>query len=504
MYVVSDAVHEAIQNGNEQMPLLIFKDGVFTSGDIDIDNGITFNDYFNLEEDLSIGQALSNELRFSMFNDYGYLDDYEFGELEAMIGVMTAKETYTQQGNIMLVYGNNTYIGNASSPYITRNGTALAEQPSARPANIILYDGKVYSFQVDGTLYIYDDTSGERVYITGDNVFDASIATWVTGKYIASDGTITSTSNYKYTDNYYPVKANAAYAAQFNKSQSRAVTVALYDENHDFIVRRVLATSSATNGQINATFSTTEDTAYMRFSCGTNTSNIVIAENMPRFMLEKFKKDTRYGAFYRKFSIASGQVRTVRTMTLFSAGYKYTYEFIPLGVFIADRPNVPSTHTIDFNCNDRMMLFERDMPGDDALGITYPCTIGNLYEKMCSYLGVERYGSTSNMINYSATISKRPEAFDSATMRDVLKWIAEAAGSNAKFNRDGKLQMVWLNTTSQSFGPTGYKSFNPYWYKTSKVTKLENRASDGSYDNTSGTGDETYLIQDNPLLRGVE
>ena len=38
----------------------------------------------------------------------------------------------------------------------------------------------------------------------------------------------------------------------------------------------------------------------------------------------------------------------------------------------------------------------------------------------------------------------------------------------------------------------------------SKVTKLENRASDGSYDKTSGSGDEVYLIQDNPLLKGVE
>ena len=149
-----------------------------------------------------------------------------------------------------------------------------------------------------------------------------------------------------------------------------------------------------------------------------------------------------------------------------------------------------------------MMKFEKDMPDDETLGLTYPLTIGTLFEKMCQHAGVPF--RTSTFINSTATISKRPSEFDSATMRDVLKWIAEAAGGNAKFDRDGYLNIDWLHTTQQAYGPNMYKSFAPYWYETSKVTKLENRASDGSYDKISGDGDEIYLIQDNPLLRGVE
>ena len=60
-----------------------------------------------------------------------------------------------------------------------------------------------------------------------------------------------------------------------------------------------------------------------------------------------------------------------------------------------------------------------------------------------------------------------------------------------------------MKTTSQVFDENGYMEFNPYWYQTKQVTKVYNRASDGSYDNSGGDGDQAYLIQDNPLLKGV-
>lgn len=380
MYAASSDFHDAVRNNNEQMPLLIFPDAVFTASDVDIDNGITFNDYFNLEEDLSIGQALSNELRFSIFNDYGYLDDYEFGTFIALLGVMIAKASYTRTGTISVTCGNNTYVAYSSSPYLKRNGTALSTQPTGPLANIIIYDGYVYAFQKDGGYKVYKDSDG--------------------------------------------------------------------------------STASVTLGT---------------------------------FMTNKFKKETMYGAYLDKDE---------NILTINHGTYQYTYEFVPLGTFIADRPNVPTVHAIEFSCNDQMMKFEKDMPDDTTLGLTYPTTISNLFVKMCEYLGVQY--RTSTFINSTATISARPEAFDTSTMRDVLKWIAEAAASNARFDREGYLIFDWIRSTEQSYGPTEYKTLNPYWYETTTVTKLENRSSDGSYDNTSGSGDETYLIQDNPLLRGVE
>ena len=98
MYLASNAFHEAVANGAHQIALLIFDDAVFTNDDIDVSAGIEFHDYFNTAEDLSVGQALSNEISFSIFNDEGLLNEYEFGEFLATIGAQTGNETITASG----------------------------------------------------------------------------------------------------------------------------------------------------------------------------------------------------------------------------------------------------------------------------------------------------------------------------------------------------------------------------------------------------------------------
>ena len=81
MYACSEAFHEAVRNGNDQKALLIFSDCVFTDDDISVETGIEFHDYFNMEEDLSIGQTTSNEVSYSLFNDDRLLNDYLFGRI---------------------------------------------------------------------------------------------------------------------------------------------------------------------------------------------------------------------------------------------------------------------------------------------------------------------------------------------------------------------------------------------------------------------------------------
>ena len=180
---------------------------------------------------------------------------------------------------------------------------------------------------------------------------------------------------------------------------------------------------------------------------------------------------------------------------------KRTYEFVPLGVFSADRPDVPTVIEIRMTCHDLMQRFEKDLPSDADLGITYPITFGSLFIKLCQYVGVQYRSSI--FINSTAQITKRLDDFDTASMRDVIQWLAEAAGSVARFDREGYLIMDWIRTTQYVIDEHGYKEFNPYWYATKKVTKLYNRGTNGEYDNTVGTGNEADLIQDNPLLRGV-
>lgn len=381
MYPVSQAFHDAVANGNEQKALLIFNDCVFTDVDISVDRGIEFHDYFNTEEDISIGQTPSNEISFALFNDARLLNNYGFGDFLATLGVQVGTDVYQPQGTVMINTNLATYVGQAEYPFVMRNGSALASQPSFAISSIMAYDGKVWCFSNDGRHAVYDDATGAN--ITGQNPLND-------------------------------------------------------------------------------------------------------------FMKQKSITWDGHGYFYNKAS---------RILFMYEGGTRRRFEFCPLGWFTAERPKAPDVIMIDLTCYDWMQKFEKDMPADAEIGLTWPITIGNLFVKMCDYVGVTY--KTDVFINSTAVISKRPEDFDTATMRDVLKWIAEAAGSNARFDRDGKLCMDWLRQTNQVYAANGYSEFNPYWYETKKVTKLYNRDTAEGRDLTHGTGDECYLIQDNPLLKGV-
>lgn len=387
----STAFHEAVAAGNPQKALLIFDDAVFTGDDIDIDTGLEFDDTFNTKTDLCIGQATSNELRVSLFNDGRLLNDYEFGEFTATLGALIATERYTKIGNCDLVTANATWSGRKVSPWLKRNGTEIQMSTPFPVTTLLEYNGKVLAMAEDGRYAIYNESTGAD---------------------------ITSSE---------PVLNN------FMKSKGRAWSG-----------------------------------MGIRYVPGT------------------------------------------RMLYIWQNNIKETYEFVPLGVFEAERPNVPDRIKVDLTCYDRMTLFDKDMPSATTLGITYPVTLASLLTAMCTHVGVpiadSMYtNSTLTFINSTATVTTEPKEFATATMRDVIGWIAEAAGSNARFNRDGKLELAWIRSTSQSFGEGMYSDYQPYWYTTPTVNKLYNRTTSDGNDVTksSGTGDVGYLIQDNPLMAGA-
>ena len=381
MYPVSDAFHEAVSNGNRQMPLLIFEDCVFTSEDIKVDSGIDFQDYCNTETDIAIGGTPSNELSLTLFNDDRLLNDYTFGEFLATIGVLLEENTYKQRGFVTVTTGQAQYVGSSETPYLTRGGTAVSSQPTFPVQSILAYDGKVYCFGNEGEYAVYNDSTG---------------------------------------------------------------------------------------------------------------ANITAQNSLNAFMQRKGAGWSGKGIYYNK---------KTRILFIYEGGTRQRYEFCPLGVFTAERPNVPDKIEIDFTCYDRMQNFEQDMPTASELGMTYPNTIGGLYFKLCQYAEVPT--KVTDFINSDADITTEPTEFESVTMRTVLGWIAEAACANAKVDRDGFMCLKWLESTSQTFDESGYSSFETYWYETKQIDKLYNRDTSNVTDTVIGSGDNAYLIQDNPLLAGA-
>ena len=390
MYHASDDFHTAVANGAHQIALLIFGYGntdadlaVFTNDDINVSAGIEFNDYFNAEEDIAIGQALSNEISFNLFNDQGLLNDYEFGEFKATIGAQTGNDLLdADHKTVYLVSGEKTFETFTTSPYLKVNGTAVSSQPAYPVVSILVYNGKVYCGMEDGNIKTYN---------------------------------------------------------------------------------------------------------YSNMSAATYTPN--------DFMKAQMQKWKGKGLDY---AIGSGTTNDM--LTIYQRNIKRTYEFVPLGVFVAERPNVPSVNEIHMTCYDRMQKFEKDMVSFSELSLPGTTTIANLYGALCTNVGVTK--ATQTLINGDAQV-KETDDFGNVTMREVLQWIAEACASIARFDRDGVLKMDWIRESGMELDETGYSDFAPYWYETKRITKLYNRASNGDYDKSAGNGDEAYLIQDNPLLKGV-
>ncbi len=378
MYNASAAFHVAVANGAKQKALLIFDDAIFTDADLDVDEGIELDDYFNTDNDIAIGQALSNELRFTLFNDEQLLNNYEFGDFTATIGAQISSGTYSDSAQVIAYDGDNVWRGRNASPYVTRNGSAVSSQPNFAVRSIAIYNDTVYVFGTSNRYKAYT-LAGSAKTVTLNNFMRAKSAQW--------------------------------------------------------------------------------------FGEGINLNT------------------------------------STRIMKIWKDKKTETYEFVPLGKFTAKRPNVPDTDQVRFTCNDFMMKFDEDLPNKTDLGLTYPTTISNLFVKICQHVGVSYASST--FINSTAVITEEPKAFENTTMRQVMQWIAEAAASNLRFNRDGLLTFDWIRSTDQVLNENMYEEYQQYWYETTQVDHLYNRTTESGDDKTVGTGDIGYLIQDNPLLKGV-
>lgn len=149
-----------------------------------------------------------------------------------------------------------------------------------------------------------------------------------------------------------------------------------------------------------------------------------------------------------------------------------------------------------------MKLLDKDIP-DGAFTFNSGTTIDSLFTQLCTAGGVER-ASTDPFVNSTASVTSKPSEFKTASLRNVLQWIAEASCSIARFNRDGKLELAWLNdSTTKVYNEGDYETFEPYYYENPVVDKVVCRK--GSTDKIAGdsTAENGLLIQDNPLLKNV-
>lgn len=173
------------------------------------------------------------------------------------------------------------------------------------------------------------------------------------------------------------------------------------------------------------------------------------------------------------------------------------FQYVTVGVFKGERPDKVRGKLIDFTAYDRMQKFEVSA-SDFIENMTFPVTLGAVFSSFCAAVGVEPI--TTTFTNSTKNFTFNPFSTSDYTAREVLAWIAEAAGCYARVNADGKVELNTFTTNSYKILKTDRFEMSESEFETPVIGKLECYTSYGDQLVTAGTGTNTYVISDNPFL----
>ena len=175
-------------------------------------------------------------------------------------------------------------------------------------------------------------------------------------------------------------------------------------------------------------------------------------------------------------------------------------EYIRLGVFYAQQPEKSHARVISVSALDGMAKLDVDASAWwNAL--TWPKTIGEIYAAFCTQFEITT--TTSTFINSTVSIPAQPAELTATTAREILRWIAEAAASFARFDREGKLELVWFATADAEIGDGATFEREIAEYEVPVITGVMAQGVEDDVGVTVGTAGNLYAIMDNPLLYGT-
>ncbi len=147
MVQVSNAFLAALQAGAPQRWAFIWADGtILTNEDISVEDGVSYDETFCTETDLTVGLTPSSHMSFVLLNDKYQLQNFGFGRFTAKLGVRlsvtddsstpTDHPTVTVNGNTMTVSGNGKLETYELAPF----GTFYADRPDIIRKTLITVD----------------------------------------------------------------------------------------------------------------------------------------------------------------------------------------------------------------------------------------------------------------------------------------------------------------------------------------------------------------------------
>ena len=173
-----------------------------------------------------------------------------------------------------------------------------------------------------------------------------------------------------------------------------------------------------------------------------------------------------------------------------------TFTLQTMGFYIAEKPERKNERVISVKAYDRMTKF--DVPVAEWFSeLSFPISLKSLLQSLCSEVGIPLVNVTFPNQDYQ--VSKTIEA-DDITGREMLQWIAEAAARFAYITPTGSLTLSWYTDLGYITDYTQYFDLSFSDYQVQKIDKVQIKVTENDIGVIVGTGSNTYVISDNPLL----
>jgi hypothetical protein len=160
---------------------------------------------------------------------------------------------------------------------------------------------------------------------------------------------------------------------------------------------------------------------------------------------------------------------------------------------------VKSGHKLEITAYDNMSKF--DIIVDEWLStLTYPLSVLTLLSYLCNHCGVQ-FGDVS-LANSNYSIKENFGA-SGITGRQVLSFIAEITATFAFIqygNESGKLSLKPLSENNAQLDRSMYRTAKIAEYTVLPADKVQIRTSENDIGVVYGTGDNAYIVENNPLL----
>ena len=178
----------------------------------------------------------------------------------------------------------------------------------------------------------------------------------------------------------------------------------------------------------------------------------------------------------------------------------------PMGVYIVEQPQQTYSSIIHIRAFDLMQdLGAIADTWFNGIDWTTPRSISYILQSLATECGKPlSNGTLANLVNANVTYESAPFVSTARTFRDILAWIAEVTATNARFDRDGHLELRWFAAVNYSVNANqigcGVFSIVRGEYDVSSVDGLKCYSYKQDEPITVGGSNSVYQISGNPFF----